>query len=142
MVLAKLALGCVGTLVLAGAYTFHEGVVSVQEDCAKGSHIHVWLPAAIVPMALHFVPAHYVEHAASQAAPCLPAIRTLTKALEKYPDAELVEVRDSEQHIHVRTQGGKLLVDVESPDQKVHVACPLATIEHISRELAALEPAA
>jgi hypothetical protein len=142
MVLAKVALGCVGTLFLAGVYTFHEGIMSVQEDCSKGHHVHVWLPAAVVPMALHVVPARYVEHAASQAAPWLPTIRTLTKALEKYPNAELVEVRDSNQHVRVRTRRGKLLIDVESPDENVHVVCPLATIEHVSRELGALAPAA
>jgi len=142
MLLAKVALGCAGALALAGAYTFHEGIVSVQEVHANGRPVHVWLPAAVVPMALHMVPAHYVEHAASQVSPWLPTIRALTKALEKYPDAELVDVRDSNQHVRARTQHGKLLIDVDSPDENVHVACPLATIEDVSRQLTALAPAA
>lgn len=143
MIFAKVALGCAGTLLLAGAYTFREGIMSVQEDCAQEHrHVHVWVPAAVVPMALHVVPAHYTEHAASQAAPFLPTIRALAKELKKYPNVELVDVRDSEQHVHVRTQNGKLLIDVDSPEENVHVACPLATIEDVSRELNALAPAA
>jgi hypothetical protein len=142
MLFAKVALGCVGTLVVAGAYTFREGIMNVREECANGRHVHVWLPAAVVPMALHFVPARYVEHAASQVAPWLPTIRVLAKQLEKYPDAELVDARDSRQHVRVRTQHGKLLIDVDSSEQNVHVACPLATIEHVSTELNALRPAA
>jgi hypothetical protein len=142
MLLAKVALGCAGTLLLAGAYTFREGIMSVQEDCAQGHHVHVWLPAAVVPMALHVVPAHYTEHAAAQVAPFLPTIRALAKELKRYPNAELVEVRDSEQHVRVRTNDGKLLIDVDSPEENVHVVCPLATIEDVSRELTALAPAA
>ena len=143
MLLAKVALGCVGTLVVAGAYTFREGVVSVQENCTRDHrHVHVWVPAAVVPMALHFVPAHYTEHAASQATPFMPTIRALAKELKKYPNAELVDVRDAEQHVRVRTQNGKLLVDVDSPEENVHVACPLATIEDVSQQLTALAPAA
>lgn len=143
MLLAKVALGCVGTLVLAGAYTFREGIMSVQEDCPQDRrHVHVWLPAAIVPMALHVVPAHYTQHAASQAAPFMPTLRALAKGLEKYPNAELIDVHDSQQHVRVRTQNGKLLIDVESPEENVHVACPLATIEDVSKELTALAPAA
>ena len=142
MLLAKITVACVGTLFLAGAYTFHEGILSVQEQCSTGRHVHVWLPAAVVPMALHVVPAHYVEHAASQAGPWLPAVRALAKSLEKYPDAELVEVRDAKQHVRVRTHNGKLLIDVDSPEENVHVVCPLTTIEHVTRELSALEPAA
>lgn len=141
MLLAKLALGCIATLFLAGAYTFHEGIMSVQEECSNGRHVHVWLPAAIVPMALHVVPPHYVEHAASQAGPWLPALRVAAKSLEKYSDAELVDVRDAKQHVRVRTHNAKLLIDVDSPEENVHVVCPLATIEHVARELNALEPA-
>jgi hypothetical protein len=143
MLLAKVALGCAGTLVLAGAYTFREGIMSVQEECPREQrHVHVWLPAAVVPMALHVVPAHYTAHAAMQAGPFLPMIRALAKALEKYPNAELVDVRDTQQHVRVRTHNGKLLIDVDSPEENVHVACPLATIEDVSTELNALEPAA
>lgn len=143
MLLAKVALGCAGTLLLAGAYTFREGIMSVQEECPRQRrHVHVWLPAAVAPMALHVVPAHYTEHAARQAGPFLPTIRALAKELERYPNAELVDVRDAEQHVHVRTHNGKLLIDVDSPEENVHVACPLATIEDVSRELSALSPAA
>ena len=142
MLFAKIAIGFCGTLALAGAYTFHEGIMSVNEDHPGGRHIHVWFPAAVVPMAMHVVPAHYLEHAASQAAPWLPTIRAVTKALEKYPDADLVDVRDANEHVRIRTHQGKLLIDVDGADETVHVACPLATIEHVAGELHANVPAA
>ena len=140
MILGKLALGCLGTLVLAGAYTFHEGILRVEEEHGTSRHVHVWVPAAVVPLALHVVPRHYLEDAAANAGPWLPTIQALARELEKYPEAELVDVRDHDQHIHAHTHHGTLLIDVDGPDENVHVACPLITIEHVSRELAADGP--
>jgi hypothetical protein len=71
----------------------------------------------------------------------MPLVHTLAKELQKYPEAELVEVQDGEQHVHIRTHNGTLLIDADEPGQTVHVACPLATIDDVSRELAAFAPA-
>ena len=60
MIFAKVALGFFGTIVLAGTYTFHEGILRVDEDHGDGRHVHVWAPAAIVPMALHVIPKHHL----------------------------------------------------------------------------------
>jgi hypothetical protein len=136
MLFAKLALGFCGTIVLAGTYTFHEGILRVDEDHGDGRHVHVWVPAAIVPMALHVTPRHRIERATSQARPWLPTLRALTKELEKYPEAEFVEVRDGNQHVRIRTHGGKLLIDVTEPDETVRVVCPLAMIQDVSEQLA------
>jgi hypothetical protein len=135
MLLAKLALGLGGTVVLAGAYTFQDGVMRVDEDYAGGRHVHVWVPAAIVPMAMHVVPKRHIQHAAEQAEPYLPTLRALTKELKKYPEAELVDVSGSGEHVNIRTHGRKLLIDVYEPGEQVHVACPLAMLDHVSREL-------
>ncbi|MGA2481977.1 MAG: hypothetical protein ABSF92_02525 [Candidatus Acidiferrales bacterium] len=137
MLLAKVALGLGGTFVLAGAYSFHEGVirVSVDEHRATGEHLHLVVPAALVPVAMRLAPQHAMEDAARQAGPWLPTVRRIAKELRKLPDAELVEVRDAEQFTRVRTQDGKLLLDVEGPGETVHIACPLVTVEHLSDEI-------
>jgi hypothetical protein len=140
MLLAKIALGLCGTVAAAGAYTFHEGLMRVDEDHGDARHVHVWVPAAIVPMAMHVVPNRHLSHAAAQAGPWLPTLRALTKELRKYPDAELVEVEDGNEYVRVRTKNGKLLVDVNEPGETVHVACPLAMIEDVSRQLEARAP--
>jgi hypothetical protein len=142
MLLANLALGVVGTVVLAGAYTFHDGVMRVDEEHQGGGHVHVWVPAAIVPMAMHVIPRYHLEHAAEQARPWLPTLRALTKELEKYPNAEFVDVRDGNEndHVHIRTSNGKLLIDVDEADEHVHVACPLAMMRDVANELEANTP--
>ena len=142
MLLAKLALGLCGTVAVAGVYTFREGVMRVDEDRNDGRHVHVWVPAAIVPMALHVVPSRHFERALEHAGPWLPTLRALTKELKRYPEAEFVEVQDGHQHVRIRTHQGKLLIDATEPGETVHVACPLVMMEDIARELEARSPAA
>jgi hypothetical protein len=144
MLLAKIALGFFGTVALAGAYTFHEGVmrVDVDEDHRDGAHVHVWIPAAIVPMAMHVIPSRKFGPAAADIGPWLPTLHALTKELKRYPEAELVDVEDGKQHVRIRTHQGKLLIDVTEPGEDVHLACPLAMMEDIASELETKSPAA
>jgi len=143
VLLAKIALGFGATVVMAGAYTFREGVirVDVDETHGKGQHVHFWVPAAVVPMALHFVPRAKFAEAGERAEEFMPLVHAIAKELQKYPEAELVEVHDGPQYVRVRTHDGKLLIDAEEPGQTVHVSCPLATIDDVSRELATFAPA-
>jgi hypothetical protein len=142
VLLAKIALGFGATVVMAGAYTFHEGLlrVDVDETHGKGSHVHVWVPAAIVPMAMHFIPRDRMHDAGERAANFMPLVHAVAKELQKYPEAELVEVHDGMQHVHIRTHNGNLLIDADEPGQTVHVSCPLTTIDDVSRELATFAP--
>ena len=142
MLFAKVALGFCGSLALVTVYAFHEGVVQVDEEHTWGRHVHVWVPAAIVPAAMYAVPRRHLEHAASQVGPWLPTVRAALKELQKFPEAQLVEVRGSREHVRIATHNGRLMIDVESPDENVHVACPLAMIDHVTRELQADAPGA
>lgn len=144
MLLAKAALGMTGALVAAGAYTFHEGVIRVDIDEFRtgGSHVHFWVPAATVPMAMHFVPKHHLCAAASRAREFLPVAHALFKELKNFPDAEFVEVKDDEQHVQIRTHGGKLQIDLDTPDQKVHLLVPLSTVDDVVGQLEDSAPGA
>ena len=144
ILLAKAALGLGGTLVLAGAYTFREGVIRIDVDEYRsgGSHVHMWLPAAAVPMAMHFVPGKQIHHASERASEALPVLHAIVKELKKYPDADFVEVVDHDQHVRMRTHGGKLQIDVDATREKVHVLCPLSAIEDVTSQLEEYAPGA
>ncbi len=137
MLLAKMAVGLGGTLALAGVYTFREGVIRVDVDeyHANGSHVHFGVPAAAVPMAMHLTPQEYLQEAGEEVRPWLPTVLAFTKELKRLPDADLVEVRDKESHVEIRTWHGKLQIDVDDPSEKVHIVCPLETIEDVTSEL-------
>src|SRR5438445_9168406 len=102
MLLAKAALGLGGTLVLAGAYTMREGVIRVDVDEYRsgGSHVHMWVPAAAVSMAMHFVPSKHMRHASEQARAALPVFHAILKELKKYTNAVIAEDVDVYTHLH------------------------------------------
>jgi len=109
MLLAKAALGLGGTLFVAGAYTMREGVIRVDVDEYRsgGSHVHMWVPAAAVPMVMHLVPSRHMRHAAHQAREAMPILHAVVKELKKYPDAEFVQVDDGDQHVRLGREVGR-----------------------------------
>lgn len=143
MLLAKAALTVGGTLVLAGAYTMREGVIRIDVDeyRAGGSHVHMWVPAAVVPMAMRFVPAEHMRHVSYEARQAMPILHAIVKELKRYPDTEFVEVDDRDEHVRIRTQGRRLQIDVDALDEKVHILCPLSTIEDVTIQIEEHGPA-
>jgi len=142
MILAKLALGTASTLMVAGVYTFREGTIRVDVDEHRegGAHVHVWAPAAVVPMALHFVPDDKIREVTERANEWAPLARIAAKELRKYPNTTFVEVEDGEDHVKVSTVGTKIQVDVTNPNENVHVTVPLAMVEDVIAQIAARQP--
>ncbi len=102
MLLANLALGVVANYRPGWRVHLSRRRYARGRRSRSGRHVHVWVPAAIVPMAMHVVPKRQLEQAAEQARPWLPTLRALTKELEKYPDAEFVDVATASENQHVR----------------------------------------
>jgi len=135
--LAKAALGVGATLALTAGYVFHEGVirVDVDENRAGGSHVHFWIPATAVSGGLRVVPRHYIQQAAEQSRPYLPVLREVAKELEKYPNAELVDVQGNDQHVRVSVRSGKVYIDAVDKENNVHVSLPTETISDVADRL-------
>ena len=142
MILAKIALTGVGTLALAGMYTFSEGTirVDVDEHHSGGAHVHFWVPAKLAPMALHFVPDDKLREATEHAEEWYPVLKAVAQSLKEHPDVNFVEVQDGEQHVQVQTRGARLHVDVVDTDENVHVAVPISTIEDVAEQIASRAP--
>lgn len=141
---AKLALGAVSTVALTGVWVARDGMVrvSVDQDCPGRTpqHIHLLVPASMIPAALHFVPRNHLREPLRHAREWMPAARVLCEELAKLPDTELVEVRNDRERVHVSVRDGKLYVDVDQPDQQVHVSFPLRTAWKIAQEIQDLGP--
>jgi hypothetical protein len=144
MILAKLAVGAATTLTLATVYTFREGTlrVDVDEHRSDGAHVHIWAPAAVVPMALHFVPDNQLHHVYDHSEQFAPLARIAAQELRKYPDTTFVEVTDGDEHVKVSTVGTKIQIDVDGPDETVHVAVPLVMIDDVLHQLQERQPPA
>lgn len=142
MLLGKLFLYAGGTVALAAAYTFHEGVLRIDTDEHRvgGCHIHVWVPAAVVPMAMHLVPRKHLQHAVAEITPWLPTVRLFAKELKKYPEADLIQVDSQDQHLHISMHAGRLLIDNDEKRETVHLACPVAMLQDVLDELETSTP--
>jgi hypothetical protein len=142
MILAKLALGFASTMVFATVYAFREGTIRIDVDDHRdgGSHVHFWVPAAAVPMAMHFVPKEHLREASSHASEFLPLVQIVTKELRRYPNTTFVEVEDGADHVRVSTVGTKLQIDVVNPEENVHIAVPLSTVNDVAAQLANSAP--
>ena len=142
LLLAKAAVGLCGTMILATAYTFREGVirVDVDENYSGGSHVHFWVPATAVSAGMHLVPHHKLREVVQRASEFLPVLHQLSKELPHYPNAVFVDVHDDTDHVRVMTVNGKLCIEATEKDQLVHVVVPVATLRDVADTLEEMEP--
>ena len=136
--LAKLGVGILGTALVGGAALSTEGFiyVDVQEKHPGGTHVHILVPAALVPTALHFVPKHHFADKSHDMRDALPIIDAAVPALHDCPDGVLVEVKDPGEHVLVTKHGGSILVDVNDSDETVHVSVPLIAAQSAIHQIA------
>jgi hypothetical protein len=71
----------------------------------------------------------------------LPIIDAAIPALNDTPDGVLVEVRDPGEHVVVTKRGGSIIVDVNDPDETVHVSVPLIAAQSAIHQIAEANPA-
>ena len=132
-----LALATAGT---AGALVYSAGAIRVEvlEKHEGGQHINLIIPAAIVPVALAFVPNEHLQEITDEMREVLPLVRIAAEELARCPDGILVEVRDSNDHVLIQKRNGSLMVDVESRDEEVHVSFPLSMVVAAAYKLESL----
>jgi hypothetical protein len=137
--LAKVGIGIMGTVVTAGAMLCSEGFmqVKVHEKQVDGTNVSIVVPAALVPMTLHFVPNRKLSDASAKLRPYMPIIDAAIPALEDCPDGVLVEVKDPTDHVLIAKRGGSIVIDVNDGNDVVHVAVPLRAAHSAVREIAA-----
>ncbi len=137
LIMAKVALGLGVIAAAASAYIFHEGVIRVDVDECRdgGTHLHFWVPTTAVSIGLHIAPKEKLRCAAQNMRPYLPALRKISKELEKYPNAELVDVAHGEEHVRIVMTGGKIQIDAVSYDGVVHVTVPARLLEDVADQL-------
>ena len=130
------------TVVTGGVMTYNAGTirVSVDEKRPNGDHVHVIVPAILVPAAMQMVPVKKLRKHAKEIQPWLPAIQAATRGLENAPDTVLVEVIDQHEHVTITKRGGAIHVDVVDEHEDVHVTVPLGTIRSVAEHLAAGDP--
>jgi len=142
ILLAKLALGTLGTVVAAGGVISSEGFVSVRvhEKKPDGTHVSLIVPAMVLDGGLHFVPKENLQDASEKVRPWLPTIHAAIDAMKSEGDTTFVEVREVNQHVTVATHNGAIVVDVDDDGETVHVSTPLRAIDNAIDQISAAGP--
>lgn len=142
ILLGKIALGLAGTAFVGAGLLCSEGFVQVkvEQKEPEGHHINIVAPAALGPIAARCIPARNLEDASRQLRPWLPVIDTSLEALRQTDDIVLVEVTEPGQHVRVSKVGGSIVVDVNDPNETVHVSAPLRAIQGTVDDIAAAGP--
>jgi hypothetical protein len=138
LLLGKIGLGFLGTALVAGAVVSSEGFihVKVHEKQTNGTHISLVVPAIVVPVTLKFVPNHYLAQGGRDLRRYLPVIDAAISGLADCPDGPLVDVTDPDEHVSVVKSGGSIVVDVDDPNETVHVSVPLRATQSAIHEIA------
>jgi hypothetical protein len=139
IVLGKVALGIAGVAAAGVGLICSEGMIEVNvvERPPEAHHVYVLAPAAIVPMAVHFIPSHEFGHASAELQPWMPTIRAALDQLREVDDVTLVDVSEPGQHVVVAKKGGSIVVDVNDRDETVHVSAPIRAISSTIEQVAA-----
>jgi len=142
ILVAKLALGALGTMVTAGAIVSSEGFISVRvhEKKPSGTHLTIYVPALLADEGIRFVPKEKLQEASEQIRPWLPTIHAAIDGMRSEGDTTFVEVTEPGQHVVVATRNGAIVVDVDDENETVHVSTPLRTIDAAVDKIAAAGP--
>jgi hypothetical protein len=140
--LAKLGIGVMGAALVGGAAVSSEGFihVKVHENQPGEDSISLIVPAAVVPVALHFVPRQHLAEASENLRQYLPVIDAAIPALEECADGVLVEVVDPGEHVVIEKVGSSIIIDVNDPGETVHVSVPLRAAQSSIHQIAAASP--
>jgi hypothetical protein len=139
LLLGKVALGMTGVILAGIGMLSSEGFVYVKviEKQAQGHHIDVIAPAVLAPIAAHFIPQGNLRDASQQFRQYLPAINAALKSLQQTDDFVIVEVKEPDEHVRVMKSGGSIVVDVDDPNETVHVSAPLRAMSDAVDQIAA-----
>ncbi|MBD3162527.1 MAG: hypothetical protein GF346_09205 [Candidatus Eisenbacteria bacterium] len=123
------------TIGAIGATVFDAGMLVVQVREEGGSDVSIKVPAVLVHAAVRLVPNRCFEEARAEMGAeydrVRPAVRALWRELEDVPDFVLVEVAGRDEQVLVRKQSGRLVIDVDSDRERVHLVIPLRTVDSI-----------
>ena len=133
MLLVVGGLSLAATLCVVGIMLWfqHEGLLVVQVQESHGSDVRICFPAALAQLAVDLSPGCCVQTAECKLKNYRPLVTELCKEMGNSPDFTMVETRDSDQAVRVCKHGADLLVEVQSPDEHVHLTIPFRLVNSI-----------
>lgn len=137
---AAFALLVMGSGVLLAASVVRSGVVTVKVDEPGADGFHLYVPAAVVGVGLDVLP-RVIEkdiwrEIRTDLGEWAPAAAAALEAVEESPDAVLVDIQDSREHVRIVKEGRSLEVHVQGADGTLEISLPAGLLGKIAREIA------
>jgi len=119
---------CLGGILL---WIERQGVLTVQVQERDGTDIRICCPAALARLLLDCAPGCCVESAECRLRTYRPLMTRLCQEMRNSPDFTMVETSEAHQAVRVCKQGRDLLVEVQSPEEHVHLSIPFPLVNSI-----------
>lgn len=116
------------SLVLTVGAAFRAGSIGIMVRDSDGTDIALRIPAVMVHAAIYLAPSRVWEEVAAEAHEWLPVVAATQRELAKLPDCTLIEVIDGDEWVRIGKRDGRIVVEVESWDEKIRIAVPLETV--------------
>ena len=131
LIMKKILLGLLIIFLLFSAYAVHAGVAVVQ---VKSPDTQLWIP---VPIALAQLAGRFVRVPLSKQEKFREVwqYRALLKEgmneLVNMPDADLVEIRKTDEHVLIYKRGDQILIDAYHRDEEVKLRIPIQSLQRL-----------
>lgn len=122
----------------AGVAIQKTGVVIVDVQKRDG-RIYLPIPLLLVNTALSFAPVSSQVHIPEELQRHSDLIQAAAAELLQCPDGPFVEVTSRDDRVFIGKEGENIIVDVQSPDETVHIQVPIRATGKTIAKLARLE---
>ena len=120
---------------VTAAAIYRAGTISVELQSDRGADWSLRIPAGLAEVAIALTLATPVRKVGRELQPwsgqlnqVWPVLISSYDQLATAPDFVLVEITSDDERIVVRKQEGRLVVDVDSGGEEVHVVVPMRTV--------------
>lgn len=134
-----LSLGvCVCGTAGATAYAWHRAGsvrIAIHETGRGGSDFAMTLPGLLVNAAIAVCPLPHDVELNARLAEFAPALRDVAARMESLPDVVFVDAQSDDGTVRVEKLGPDLVIRVVSPDERIEVAVPVASVHLLLKKL-------
>ncbi len=112
---------------LAGATLYHSGTfhLEVCEKHADGASVGIHVPATAAHAVALLLPRMIQAEIPAEAREHLHLARAALEALSRCPDGVFLEVESDEEIVLIEKRDGKILIQVDTPDEAVRASFPV-----------------
>ncbi|MCK4413000.1 MAG: hypothetical protein KAY32_05615 [Candidatus Eisenbacteria sp.] len=93
------------------------------------------VPGALAPILIDLVPNDEFDEAREEIDEWCPLAREICRAIGRCPDFVLAEVESDGEFVKVSMEGRRLVVIIESDDEKIRIVVPIGTVEAVLKKL-------